>query len=123
MTYKFSQSSLKKLNTCDNRIVLLFSSVIKEIDCSIICGARTRQDQENAFCSGASKLHFPNSRHNSFPSNAVDVLPYPFNGWDDLEQFERLAEVVKRKAKELGIKIKWGGDWKNLVDMPHWELA
>jgi peptidoglycan L-alanyl-D-glutamate endopeptidase CwlK len=123
MTYKFSQSSLKKLNSCDNKLVLLFSEVIKEMDCSIICGTRTRQEQEKAFCSGTSKLHFPNSKHNSFPSRAVDVLPYPFNGWDDLVQFDELAEVVKRNAHELGIKIQWGGDWSRFGDFPHWELA
>jgi hypothetical protein len=121
--YKYSRSSKKHLNTCDNQLVLLFNEVIKEIDCSIICGHRGRKEQEDAFNRGASKLHYPHSKHNKYPSMAVDVLPYPFNHDWNREQFEPLAEVVKRKAKELGIKIEWGGDWETIVDCPHWELC
>ena len=121
--YRFSSSSLKHLNTCDNKLVFLFGEVIKDIDCEIICGRRWRYEQEKAFDEGRSKLHYPKSKHNSFPSKAVDVLPYPFNPDWNREQFKPLAEVVKRKAKELGIKIKWGGDWSRFGDFPHWELC
>ena len=123
MSYKYNKRSTKNVNTCRNEIILLFHEVLKEKDHSVICGHRGRKEQEEAFNNGFSKAHFGQSKHNSLPSNAADVLPYPFNGWDDIEQFEILAEVVKRKAKELGINIKWGGDFKNFKDYPHWELC
>lgn len=122
MSYKYNKRSLKNVNTCCNEIILLFHEVLKEKDHSVICGHRGRKEQEEAFNNGFSKAHFGQSKHNSLPSMAVDVLPYPFNGWDDIEQFEILAEVVKRKAKELGIKIRWGGDFKNFKDYVHWEI-
>jgi len=120
--YKYNKRSTKNLNTCDVKLIFLFMAVIEQIDCSIICGHRGYKEQEKAFNKGTSLAHFGQSKHNSLPSNAVDVLPYPFNGWDDLKQFDRLAEVVKDNAKELGINIKWGGDWSRFADFPHWEL-
>ena len=122
MTYKYSNKSLKNLNTCDIKLAFLFMAVIEQIDCSIICGYRGYKDQEKAFNKGTSLAHFGQSKHNKSPSMAVDVLPYPFKGWDDLEQFDRLAEVVKRTADDMNIKIKWGGDWSRFADFPHWEI-
>lgn len=120
--YKFGKASRERLATCHPDLQRLFNEVIKEIDCSIICGHRTAEEQEKAFKGGFSKVQFPNSKHNQMPSLAVDVAPYPID-WNDVAGFERLAEVVKRKAKELNIKIVWGGDWKRFVDRPHWELG
>ena len=31
-------------------------------------------------------------------------------------------DTVKKKAKELGIDIEWGGDWTSLKDYPHWQV-
>ena len=120
--YKFGKVSQQRLATCHPDLQRLFNEVIKEINCSIICGHRTAEEQEKAFKGGFSKVQFPNSKHNQMPSLAVDVAPYPID-WNDVAAFERLAEVVKRKAKELNIKVIWGGDWKRFVDRPHWELG
>ena len=61
------------------------------------------------------------SKHNHKPSLAVDVVPLPLD-WEDIPAFEKLGEKIMAKAKELGIKIKWGKNFKGLVDYPHWEL-
>lgn len=71
---------------------------------------------------GFSKLKYPNSKHNKTPSIAVDIIPYPFMGWDNTGDFKLLSDIIKRHAKALDIKIRWGGDWVNFVDMPHFEL-
>jgi peptidoglycan LD-endopeptidase CwlK len=118
---KFSKRSLDNLQTCDYRLQWLFHKVLQKHDCSIICGSRGEEEQNEAFTKGTSKLKYPQSKHNKKPSIAVDVLPYPFKGWDNLEDFRRFAEVVKETAKEYDIDVVWGGDWK-FVDMPHWEL-
>ena len=34
-----------------------------------------------------------------------------------------LLTLFIKTFKDLGIKIVWGGDWKNFVDMPHYELV
>ena len=123
MSYKFSQLSNKKLYTCDPRIILLFSNVIKDIDCSIVCGHRGQEEQEKAYNSGASLARWGQSKHNTLPSLAVDVLPYPFNTNWNREQFEPLGKVVLQKANELDLNIRWGKYFKKIKDYPHWELA
>jgi peptidoglycan L-alanyl-D-glutamate endopeptidase CwlK len=30
---------------------------------------------------------------------------------------------MKRAAKDLGIDLEWGGDWKSFPDAPHWQLS
>lgn len=117
----FSQKSLSKLNTCHPDLVHLMSEVIKEIDFTIICGHRGCEEQNKAFAEGKSKLQFPNSKHNSFPSRAVDIAPFPID-WEDAKRFKELAEKVKSAAHRLGIGIRWGGDFETLVDMPHYQL-
>ncbi len=67
-------------------------------------------------------MKWPNGQHNSLPSRAVDVMPYPID-WADIPRMEAFAVVVKDTARELGLKVEWGGDWKGgFIDRPHWEL-
>lgn len=128
----FSASSLERLNTCHPDLQVLFLEVIKEIDITILCGHRGEAEQNKAFADGASHVKWPNSKHNTYPSVAVDVAPWPIN-WNDRDSFTRLYETVKKKADELGIKIRWGADWNMNgqyweranweVDGPHYELV
>ncbi len=50
----------------------------------------------------------------------MDIAPYPID-WNDYERFRQLAKVVMRCSEDLGIKLKWGGNftWK---DLPHFQL-
>ena len=112
---------MQRLSTCDNDLQALFYEVIKEFDCSIICGHRGEAEQNKAFKEGNSKLKWPKSKHNTYPSRAVDVVPWPID-WKDIKRFKALAVVVQNKAKEMGIKIQWGGDWPKFRDYPHWQL-
>jgi len=121
MTNKFSKSSIERLLTCNKKLQLLFTKVLQRRDITIACGYRTPSAQDKAYAEGKSQLKWPQSKHNNFPSYAVDVVPYP-ELWDDEEAFKELAVIVKEEAKELGINITWGGDWATFVDMPHWEL-
>lgn len=117
----FSAKSLEKLMECHPDLIRLFQEVVKEIDCSIICGHRNKSHQDEAFRHGFSNTPWPKSKHNKIPSLAVDCIPYPCK-WDDSESFEALAKVVFKKANELGIEIVWGGSFKTIMDKPHYEL-
>ncbi|MFW3388401.1 UNVERIFIED_CONTAM: M15 family metallopeptidase, partial [Kocuria sp. CPCC 205274] len=59
------------------------------------------------------------SRH--LIGEAVDLAPYPID-WNDLSRFRKMADVIKNSSDILDIPIEWGGDWKTLVDMPHFQL-
>ncbi|MFA5695933.1 MAG: M15 family peptidase [Bacilli bacterium] len=127
----FSKNSLDKLHTCDTRLQKLFMEVIKERDCIIICGHRGKEDQEDAYNRGVSKVHYPNSKHNSEPSMAVDVAPYysdsPHIHWNDIDDFIAFSNIVKDCANRLEIDIIWGGDFPKIyntkfTDYPHYEI-
>ena len=125
----FSNESLKKLSTCSESLQKLFSIVVQDFDCTILEGHRGQKEQNEAFTSGHSKLKYPDGNHNKFPSLAVDVAPYPVD-WNDRERMTLFAGFVIGTAKQLGIKIRWGGDWNNNTqvkdnkfdDLVHFEI-
>lgn len=130
---KFSNKSDMTLDTCHPLLQELFREVIKESDCTIIEGHRTRRRQNRLFEQGLSEKKWPHGKHNTMPSQAADVAPYiPGRGipWDEQVHFHRLSEVVLEKAKELKIRIRWGGDWdgdgdtkdQKFNDLAHYEL-
>lgn len=127
---KYSERSLSRLETCDERIQRVFKEVLKVFDHTVLCGHRGKEDQETAFREGRSQVRFPNSKHNSNPSIAIDVAPYPID-WNDRERFTLFAGYVLGTANSMGIKLRWGGDWdkdtqvndNNFDDLPHFELV
>lgn len=116
MSVSFSKTSKKKLESCHPDLQKPFRAVIERFDCKILEGHRDRQRQDYLFGLGKSKLKYPNSRHNSIPSEAIDVVPYPVD-WNDRDRFHFFAGFVWAVAEEMGIKIRWGGIWSgDLVD-------
>ena len=120
--YYFSKTSKSRLITCHPDLQKLFNEVIKYRDCSIICGYRNMFDQNQAYELGYSNAEFPDSFHNSHPSNAVDVMPYPII-WNDTDGVIEFAGFVMGVAAVMGIQIKWGGHFVEDFDGSHYELA
>lgn len=126
--YSFSIRSWSKLNRPEVHpdIKRLMIEAIKDspLDFTIIETVRTVEQQRKNIKNGVSKIM--NSRHipkcnKSGLCEAVDIAPYPID-WQDIERFRALAAHILKKAEELNIPITWGGNWKTLVDMPHYEL-
>lgn len=122
--FKYSKKSLENLNSCDEKLIRLFSEAIKTspMDMTILSGYRGKKEQDRLQLEGHSQLIFPRSMHNKKPSLAVDVIPYPIH-WEKIEQFRILSYHIKIIAWKLDIKVDFGGDWKNFVDWPHWQLV
>jgi len=124
MTYKWSNASLAKLKTCDERLQAMADMMLSrsEFDLTITCGHRGEKEQQDAFDKGTSKAKFGQSKHNNLPSLAIDICPYPIN-WDDKdERWRKMALNAMWCAGRLGFEIVWGGDFKSIKDMPHFEL-
>lgn len=88
-------------------------------DVSVIEGMRTIETQRRYVASGASKTM--NSRH--LTGHAVDLAPM-IDGkvsWH-WPQYFKLAPIMKQAAKDEGVLIEWGGDWRSFKDGPHWQL-
>jgi|TARA_R100001530_G_C4283855_1_gene146290 peptidoglycan L-alanyl-D-glutamate endopeptidase CwlK len=126
---RFGSRSKKRLATCDDRLQDLFKEVVKHFDCSVIQGHRGKADQNKAFDEGRSKLRYPDGNHNASPSKAVDVAPYPID-WSDRDRFHYFGGFVLGIASQMGLKIRWGGDWdrdtqvkdNKFDDLPHFEI-
>lgn len=125
----FSETSYTRLETCHPDLQLLAREVIKIKDCTVIFGHRDEADQNRAFDEGKSKVKWPGSKHNKLPSDALDLAPWPLD-WRDWKSFYFLGGIVMAKAHDLGIPIRWGGDWdgdgdlkdQNFYDLAHFEL-
>lgn len=139
----FSKRSSDNLATCDSVLQNLFNHIIKDYDCTIIEGFRPHDRQTQLYNAGKSKVK--HGKHNVSPSEAVDVAPYiPGRGipWPDKEkrpksyikdlaQFYHFAGYVLGVAKELGVEIRYGGDWdrdhdvadQTFDDLVHFEIV
>ena len=127
---KYSKRSKEKLNTCDQKIQDIFNEIIKHVDCTILTGHRGEEEQNEMFRMGKSQVKYPKGKHNSDPSRAVDVAPYPID-WKDRERATLFAGYVIGIARMQGVTLRWGGDWdrdwqvkdNNFDDLWHFELV
>ena len=89
------------------------------LDFTVLEGLRTLERQKVLFAKGATKTM--NSRH--LTGHAVDLAPVIAGqvSWD-WPLYDKLALVVFAAAKDEGVAISWGGNWKTFRDGPHFEL-
>ena len=148
---RYSIRSKTKLGTCHAIIVETLENVLVEVDNTILCGVRTRDEQDEAVRSGHSKLEWPHSQHNVLmpdgKSMAVDAAIYhkelPHIRWDGrIETFgehsmfagyvmSEGARVLRKHKLEDKFYFRWGGDWNRdkdlrnnrFDDMVHFELV
>ena len=135
---RYSSKSAARLETCNHHLQILFNELIKHRDCSILCGQRDEATQNLAFFAGVSKVQYPNSKHNTSPSNAVDAVPY-INGRAcfDTENCRMFAGYVKGFADAMNLggriscRIRSGADWdtdgdvhdQSFHDLCHFEIV
>lgn len=125
----YSKTSRARLYTCHPKIIKLFESLAEDYNITIVCGHRTEEEQNEAYANEKSQVKWPNGKHNTFPSRAIDAMLYPLM-WEDTGRCHMFAGVVLERARALGIKIRWGGDWdsdwtatdERFRDLVHFEL-
>jgi peptidoglycan L-alanyl-D-glutamate endopeptidase CwlK len=126
MSIVLSEKSRMKLQAAhpDLRKVIERAAALSDMDFTVLEVLRTVARQRELVARGASRTM--NSRHLPGPdglSRAVDIAPMDGGqvswAWP---QYYRLAPIIKQAAKEVGIPIEWGGDWRSFKDGPHWQL-
>ncbi len=122
MSYKFSRRSYVRMRGVRPELIAVASRALdlSPIDFGVTEGLRSVKRQRQLVNSGASKTM--NSRH--LTGHALDVAAF-IDGrvsWD-WPLYEQIAEAFKMAADELGVTIKWGGDWKSFKDGPHFQLS
>jgi len=122
MTYRLGNASLKELEGVHPSLVAVVKRAIMLTtqDFSVHDGLRTLAEQQKLVAAGASKTM--NSMHRTQPDgfgHAVDLVPY-INGklrWE-WPAIYPIATAVRIAAQELGVDIRWGGNWGSLNAIP-----
>ena len=131
---EFSERSKVILASCHPTLIRWAEELIKYFDFTVLEGFRDEENQNLAYAKGASQVRWPFGKHNRTPSVAVDIAPYPID-WTNKEaarqRFVLMAGMGLVVAKQLGISIRWGGDWdgdldtrdERFRDLGHFELT
>ena len=140
MKHVFSNHSIQQLHTLHADLQKICRAVLPHHDFKIQQGFRDKEAQNLAVAKGYSKVRFPNSKHNSNPSMAMDLLPFvnnKFIGWDNWTQWRFFGGVVMgyaaalHDAGEISHRLRWGHDFNmnndlkdgKFIDAPHFELV
>lgn len=144
--YSFGQTSLDKMLKVHPKLVEVMKEAIKNspFDFRITDGARTAEEQNELYqlgrnkpgrkvtnCDGYKSKSNHQIKSDGF-SHAVDIFPCGIiengvyrkftadEGYDD-KKLKIISEHILKIAKEKGVNIEWGGNWK-MHDTPHFEI-
>lgn len=88
-------------------------------------GKRNSNEQLLLFNDGKSQLDGTDKISEHQKGRAFDIVCYDEDGvlsWD-VDIFTCVAHYILFVAEvQYGIKLEWGGDWKNFKDKPHFQL-
>lgn len=118
--HRLGSRSLKNLEgvKADLHQLVILALKYSPHDFTITEGIRSKERQAELVRTGKSTTM--NSKH--LTGDAVDFYPY-YSGSVQvnapMKMFKEIADAFKKAAKELNMKITWGGDWKNFIDCPH----
>ena len=108
--FKLSQRSFQRLAGVDEALQETVKLAIQKtkIDFGVICGMRTKEEQEALVAKGASKTM--KSKH--LEGKAVDLMAY-IDGrasWE-LNVYDEIADAMKEASKETEVDLRWGACW------------
>jgi len=137
-----NRSRTNLYSTKNDKLVTLFEDIVKMVDCAVVSGLRTTQEQQQLFaqgrtmpgkivtnCDGIIKKSKHQAKENGI-GYAVDVVPYPID-WNDIKRFYHFIGFVRATARKLGIVIVSGSDWdsdyvlndQDFYDLPHYQTV
>ena len=105
---KFGKRSKQRLQGVDFKLVNVLNEVCKYFDITVIEGIRSQERQNELVAQGKSKTKF--GKH--VQGKAVDIAPYPID-WNARDDFHYLGGFVLGIASQMGINVRWGGDWSD----------
>lgn len=121
MSIKLTSTDLRQLSGVHPDLIKVVkrAAEITTIPFRVLEGLRSIQQQKENIKKGVSWTL--KSRH--LTGHAVDVVPVEAGkvswAWP---LYYKLAVIMKQAAKDVGVTIEWGGDWRKDKDGPHWQL-
>ena len=127
--YRFGKRSKNRLKGVKPELINILNELIKIMDVTIIEGARSEEKQKEYFAKGKSKIDGVTKKGMHQLGKAVDLAPYPIN-WKDSNKFYYMGGMIRGIAKQLNLKVRWGGDWdsdgnirdQKFMDLVHIEI-
>ena len=132
--FKFSKTSLNRLNGVDDRLKEIVKKALEEseVDFSIAEGLRSAERQNELYKKGYSELDGYKYKSAHQLGLAVDIVPYVKEKggalWklkgNEVEWLE-LGRAMLRSARLLKHNLEWGLTYnlKKGVDTPHFQLS
>ena len=128
----FSERSLEILETLHPDLQKIAHRTIKRIDFSVTEGHRTKEEHQKKLDhkpKPLTQVSWEESKHSLTPSKAGHFDPYPID-YSDRDSYHFLAGIILATGWEMGILIRWGGDWNmnwsvrdnNFDDLAHYEI-
>ncbi|AGJ71560.1 putative carboxypeptidase domain-containing protein [Escherichia phage Lw1] len=130
--FKFSQKSLNNLKGVKPELVKVVNRALElsTVDFGVREGLRTVEQQREYVRQGVSQTMA--SKH--ITGDAVDLYPSVLpEGWQkNPKVWLPVLDAMKKAGDELGVKLRFGINWKNdprlpietkFIDAPHIELA
>lgn len=122
MPYILGRRSRRNLKGVHPDLVAVVERAIEltPVDFTVTEGLRSDSRQAELVAAGASRTM--RSRH--LTGHAVDLAAWVGGtvAWD-WPLYHQIAKAMKQAARELGVALEWGGDWKSFQDGPHFQLA
>jgi peptidoglycan L-alanyl-D-glutamate endopeptidase CwlK len=131
MPFILGQKSLDRLTGVHPDLVKVVKRAIEitEHDFSVIEGLRSIERQKLLMEEGATRtLNSKHIKQKDGFGHAVDL--YPVGRPTPWDKTPIVAKAILSAAEELGVKVRWGGDWnmngdskdEKFYDSPHFEL-
>lgn len=105
---KFGKRSRERMRGVDAKLQNVLNEVVKYFDITVIEGLRSQERQDELVAQGKSKTKF--GKH--VQGKAIDIAPYPID-WNARDDFHLLGGFVLGVASQMGVNIRWGGDWNS----------
>jgi peptidoglycan L-alanyl-D-glutamate endopeptidase CwlK len=119
MAYRLSKRSLDRLQGVRPELVDVVKRAIEitKVDFAVTEGVRTVARQKELVAKGASQTM--ESKH--IEGRAVDLVAYIGSriSWE-LNLYDDIADAMAQAARELGVRIRWGGAW-HISDIAAWD--
>lgn len=128
MTFRLSNRSYRRMEGVDPRLVAVVKEALRisnvDFGVAYMGGVRTAEEQLELFNKGRSRADGTKYKSKHQLGRAIDLIPFVEGGVDLSRQSHALtAAAMLEAAIKLNVKIKWGGHWRKLKDLPHFELV
>ena len=128
--YKLSKRSLSRLKGIEPILIAILVDAIKtspyDFGIPQHGGLRTESEQYALYLKRPKVTRLDGTNRKSYhqTGRAFDIYAY-VNGkatWSH-EYYKPIAEHIMKIAKEqFNTELSWGGNWKNFVDLPHFQI-